>query len=182
MTTTAPELQTIDAPAQLTGPAQAKQLGMANPDITDVVARAPTAKRVSAPNLAALPAPAAPTTPNYGSGVTNATMNAPTASVPDTKGMRPANMMPRTATASTTSTAPTLTPTEKKEIYQYLTKTMKFGSKEAKDAIKNLPPNISTSDAIRQVLRGKPTTTESLTWSRNFNPGRSLYRRMKQDL
>ena len=70
-------------------------------------------------------------------------------------------------------------------VNQYLTKTMKFGSKEAKDAIKNLPPGISIKDAVKQIFRnslGKPVTSESLTWSRNFNPGRSLYRRMKQDL
>ena len=174
----APELQTIDAPAQLTGPAQAKQLGMANPDITDVVAKAPTAKRVPAPNLAALPAPAAPITPNYSSGDYDATTNAPTASVPTTKSMMPANMMPRTATAPPKPAVSTTA--AKNDIVQALKK-LGYKSKEAEAAIRGLPPNISTSDAIRQILRGKPTTTESLTWSKNFDPGRSLHRKMKQD-
>ena len=143
----APELQTIDAPAQLTGPAQAKQLGMANSDITDVVARAPTAKRVPAPNLAALPAPAAPTTPNYGKSVadySNTTMNAPTASVPNTKSMMPANMMSRTATAPPKSAVSTTA--AKNDIVQELKK-LGYKSKEAEAAIRGLPPNISTSDA-----------------------------------
>jgi hypothetical protein len=176
------ELQTIPAPAQLTGPAPVKQL-VTNyrDDVIDVDAKVKTQPE----KQMALPAPVAK--PDYSkgfSGYSNTTMNAPTASVPNTKSMRPANMMPRTATASTTSTAPTLTPTEKKEIYQYLTKTMKFGSKEAKDAIKNLPPGIGIKDAVKQIFRnslGKSVTSESLTWSQNFNPGRSLYRRMKQD-
>ena len=184
----ASKLQTIDAPAQLTGPAPVKQLGMADPNVTDVVAKTPTAKKAPVADLAALPAPAAPVTPNYSKGVadySNTAMNAPAASVPNTKSMRPANMMPKTATAPPKPAVSTLTPTAKKEIYQYLTKTMKFGSKEANDAIKNLPPDISIKDAVKQIFRnslGKPVTSESLTWSRNFDPGRSLYRQIKQDL
>jgi len=69
----------------------------------------------------------------------------------------------------------------KNDIVQALKK-LGYKSKEAEAAIRGLPPNISTSDAIRQILRGKPTTTESLTWSKNFDPGRSLYKKMKQDL
>jgi hypothetical protein len=176
----ASNLQKIDAPAQLTGPAQAKQLGMADPDITDVVAKTPTAKKTPVADLAALPAPA---TPNYDksvAGYSNTTMNTPTASVPGTKSMQPKNMMPSTATAPSKTAAPTPAPTARNDILQALKK-LGYKTKEAEAAIKQLPPNISTSDAIKQVLRGKPVTSESLTWSKNFDPGRSLYRRIKQD-
>jgi hypothetical protein len=174
------ELQTIPAPAQLTGPAPVKQLGTNyRDDVTDVVARAPTVKRAAAANIPALPAPAASVTPNYGKSVadySNTTMNAPTVSVPGTRSMRPANMMPKIATA-----AP---PVERNnsDVFQALTG-LGFNKKEAKAAIKQLPPNISTKDAIFRALQllGKSTTTESLTWSQNFDPGRSLYRRMKKE-
>jgi hypothetical protein len=33
-----------------------------------------------------------------------------------------------------------------------------------------------------KIMKNAPTTSESLTWSPNFNPGRSLYHRMKQDI
>jgi hypothetical protein len=79
---------------------------------------------------------------------------------------------------ATTTTAP---PVEKNtsDILQALTK-MGFKTKEAEAAINRLPPNISTKDAILQILRGKQMS-ESLTWSPNFDPGRSLYRQIKQD-
>jgi hypothetical protein len=32
-----------------------------------------------------------------------------------------------------------------------------------------------------KIIKNAPTTSESLTWSPNFNPGRSLYRKMKQE-
>jgi ParB-like chromosome segregation protein Spo0J len=32
-----------------------------------------------------------------------------------------------------------------------------------------------------KIMKNAPTTSESLTWSKNFDPGRSLYRQMKQD-
>ena len=59
---------------------------------------------------------------------------------------------------------------------------LQFSPKEARAAIKQLPPNISTKDAIFRILQlqGKQMS-ESLTWSQNFDPGRSLYRRIKQD-
>ena len=82
---------------------------------------------------------------------------------------------------ATTTTAP---PAERNDsdILQGLIQ-LQFSPKEAKAAIKQLPPNISTKDAIFRILQlqGKQMS-ESLTWSPNFNPGRSLYRRMKQDL
>jgi hypothetical protein len=79
---------------------------------------------------------------------------------------------------ATTTTAP---PAEKNtsDILQALTK-MGFKTKEAEAAINRLPPNISTKDAILQILRGKQMS-ESLTWSKNFDPGRSLYHRIKQE-
>lgn len=90
----------------------------------------------------------------------------------------------KTATTNVPPTMSTTTapPAEKNtsDILQALTK-MGFKTKEAEAAIKRLPPNIGTNDAILQILRGKQMS-ESLTWSRNFNPGRSLYRRMKQDI
>ena len=54
VTPAAPKLQTIDAPAQLTGPTAAKQIGMDDPNVTDVVARPKTAQQPPA----ASPAPA----------------------------------------------------------------------------------------------------------------------------
>jgi len=51
-TTTAPELQTIDAPAQLTGPAATKQFGTDTSDVTDVVAKEKS-NTSSAPTLPA---------------------------------------------------------------------------------------------------------------------------------
>jgi hypothetical protein len=59
---------------------------------------------------------------------------------------------------------------------------LQFSPKEAKAAIKQLPPNISTKDAIFRILQlqGKQMS-ESLNWSKNFDPGRSLYRRIKQE-
>jgi len=65
-------------------------------------------------------------------------------------------MMPRTATAPPKPAVSTTA--AKNDIVQALKK-LGYKSKEAEAAIKGLPPNISTSDAIRQVLRGKPTTT-----------------------
>ena len=81
-------------------------------------------------------------------------------------------------TVATTTTAP---PVERNDsdILQGLIQ-LQFSPKEARAAIKQLPPNISTKDAILQILRGKQMS-ESLTWSRNFDPGRSLYRQIKQD-
>ena len=79
---------------------------------------------------------------------------------------------------ATTTTTP---PIERNpsDILQALTK-MGFKTKEAEAAINRLPPNISTKDAILQILRGKQMS-ESLTWSKNFDPGRSLYHRIKQE-
>jgi len=79
--------------------------------------------------------------------------------------------------ATTTTTPPVERNTS--DILQALTK-MGFKTKEAEAAINRLPPNISTKDAILQILRGKQMS-ESLTWSKNFDPGRSLYRRIKQE-
>jgi hypothetical protein len=88
----------------------------------------------------------------------------------------------KTATTNVPSVANTTTPPAVKntsDILQALTK-MGFKTKEAEAAIKQLPPNISTNDAILQILRGKQMS-ESLTWSPNFDPGRSLYRQIKQE-
>jgi len=279
----APELQTIDAPAQLTGPAQAKQLGMADPNVTDVIARAPTAKRAPVADIPALPAPAAPTTPNYSRGVTgygNTTMNAPTASVPNTKSMQPANMMPTTTTApvvktpvatpksttpaavarpidprfpngkydevtgeatpewqaeldkpinkgvpgwmlsqrynidaATPVTAPlanTTTPAnelpgflqskikgQKPQATGTTTRSMPQADRDKMAAgLKNARKKMASMDQaekaaiekmkaknsnLAKLLAQDEELAESLTWSRNFDPGRSLYKKMKQD-
>jgi len=77
-----PELQTIDAPPQLTGPAATKQIGTNyDPNVIDVDAKV-------VPNSTQSPAPA----PNYSAGNYNQTSNAPTASVPATNTAMPANM------------------------------------------------------------------------------------------
>ena len=86
--------------------------------------------------------------------------------------------MSASPTASATA-APAGQPTATADILQALTK-MGFKTKEAEAAINRLPPNISTKDAILQILRGKQMS-ESLTWSKNFDPGRSLYHRIKQE-
>ena len=85
--------------------------------------------------------------------------------------------VPPVATTTTAQTAEKNT----SDILQALTK-MGFKTKEAEAAINRLPPNISTKDAIFRILQlqGKQMS-ESLTWSQNFDPGRSLYRRIKQE-
>jgi hypothetical protein len=114
LTTTAPapKLQTIDAPPQLTGPTAAKQIGMDDPNIVDVVARPKTktsaqqsalpapAQRLAlpaptqpAPTAAPAPVPApaaqpAPTAAAYNQPA----YNVPLATAPDTKTTMPTNM------------------------------------------------------------------------------------------
>jgi hypothetical protein len=65
------------------------------------------------------------------------------------------------------------------------------GSSDVKDALLGLgytaqqaaalaakvPPGTSTEDALRQILQGK--ITESLTWSRKFDPSATLLKKMK---
>lgn len=43
---------------------------------------------------------------------------------------------------------------------------------------KKVPPGTSTNDAIRQILQG--TISESLTWSRGFDPSRTLLEKIKK--
>jgi hypothetical protein len=84
------------------------------------------------------------------------------------------------------STPPTVTatpavavqPTATADILQALTK-LGYTQKDAATAVKQLPPNISTSDAIKQVLRGQKPVAESLTWSRGFDPSAALLKKMK---
>jgi hypothetical protein len=66
------------------------------------------------------------------------------------------------------------------------------GSSDVKDALLGLgytaqqaaalaakvPPGTSTEDALRQILQGK--ITESLTWSREFDPSATLLKKIKQ--
>jgi hypothetical protein len=91
----------------------------------------------------------------------------------------------KTATTNVTpvATTTTISPVERNDsdILQGLIQ-LQFSPKEAKAAIKQLPPNISTKDAIFRILQlqGKQMS-ESLNWSKNFDPGRSLYRRIKQE-
>ena len=93
----------------------------------------------------------------------------------------PAGYKTATTNVPPVATTTTTPPTEKNtsDILQALTK-MGFKTKEAEAAINRLPPNISTKDAILQILRGKQMS-ESLTWSANFDPGGSLYRQMKKE-
>jgi hypothetical protein len=54
-----------------------------------------------------------------------------------------------------------------------------FKPKEAAAAVKQVPPNTSTSDAIRQILSRQPAMSESLTWSRAFDPSATLLKKIK---
>jgi hypothetical protein len=77
-----------------------------------------------------------------------------------------------------TAAAPAGRPTATSDILQALTK-LGYTQKDAAAAVKQLPPNISTSDAIKQVLRGQKPVAESLTWSRGFDPSAALLKKMK---
>lgn len=84
--------------------------------------------------------------------------------------------MSASPTASATA-APAGQPTATADILQALTK-LGYTQKDAA-AVKQLPPNISTSDAIKQVLRRQKPVAESLAWSRDFDPSAALLKKMK---
>jgi hypothetical protein len=85
--------------------------------------------------------------------------------------------MSASPTASATA-APAGHPTATADVLQALTK-LGYTQKDAAAAVKQLPPNISTSDAIKQVLRGQKPVAESLAWSRDFDPSAALLKKMK---
>lgn len=107
-TTAAPKLQTINAPAQLTGPKStpAKQIGTNyDPNVIDVDAKVKP-DTPPAPQLSA-PAPATAPVPNYLTGNYNQTSNAPTANVPATNTVMPTNMSATDAPVPDVQVTPT---------------------------------------------------------------------------
>jgi hypothetical protein len=98
-------------------------------------------------------------TPTLNVPVTKTNLPAPSNVVPIKPGMMP-------------------TPTAQNDILQALTK-LGFKPKEAAAAVKQVPPNTSTSDAIRQILSRQPAMSESLTWSRAFDPSATLLKKIK---
>lgn len=80
--------------------------------------------------------------------------------------------------APTVAAAPAGQPTATSDILQALTK-LGYTQKDAAAAVKQLPPNISTSDAVKQILRGQKPVAESLSWSRGFDPSATLLKKMK---
>jgi|688.fasta_scaffold322115_2 hypothetical protein len=98
-------------------------------------------------------------TPTLNVPVTKTNLPAPSNVVPIKPGMMP-------------------TPTAQNDILQALTK-LGFKPKEAAAAVKQVPPNTSTSDAIRQILSRQPAMSESLTWSRDFDPSATLLKKIK---
>jgi len=92
--------------------------------------------------------------------------------------MARAAMSNSVAPTATAVPAPAGQPTATSDILQALTK-LGYTQKDAAAAVKQLPPNISTSDAIKQVLRGQKPVAESLAWSRGFDPSAALLKKMK---
>jgi len=95
--------------------------------------------------------------------------------------MARAQMSAPVASAAPTAVAPTAAPTATNDILQALTK-LGYTQKDAATAVKKLPPNISTSDALRQILRAQKPVAESLTWSRSFDPSATLYKKIKSTI
>jgi hypothetical protein len=62
------------------------------------------------------------------------------------------------------------------EVTQALAK-MGYTPQQAAALAAKVPQGTSTADAVKQVLQGK--IAESLTWSRNFDPGRTLLKKIK---
>ena len=54
---------------------------------------------------------------------------------------------------------------------------MGFTAPQAAAMAAKVPPGTSEQDAIKLGLAGK--LNESLTWSRSFDPGATLYKKMK---
>ena len=153
----------------------------------------------NAGNLAQLPGmaqymkPQAKATPDYSKGPTGygkttmsvspmqtkttapAALAAKPSVIPATNTMMPTNMMPTNMMPGTTAkpvaksapnpTAPATAPAAKKE-------PIRIGGQK-------IMPN---DPAYDKIMKNAPAMTESLIWSKNFDPGRSLYRQIKQDL
>jgi hypothetical protein len=65
------------------------------------------------------------------------------------------------------------------EVVQALTK-MGYTAQQAAALAAKVPPGTNTSDAVKQILQGK--ITESLSWSRKFDPSATLLKKMKLPL
>jgi hypothetical protein len=139
----------------------------AQPAAPTAAAPAPAATTPAGPpgfdagNLAQLPGmaqymkPQAKATPNYGgsTGYGKTTMS-----------VNPMQAKTAAPTAPAAKSAPAVASTAKKE-------PITIGGQK-------ITPN---DPAYAKIMKNAPAMAESLTWSRDFDPGRSLYRQMKQD-
>lgn len=184
---------TPDQPGAGAFDAMTHQLGRAAPTPTSqpAVAAAPTpptpeqtriAKQKFAGAMARAQMSATPKTPpvNYGTGVGPGAKPQMTATPTVTP---PTYAIPKSKPSNVVQLRPPMPPTAKNDILQALAK-LGYKPKEAEAAVRQLPPNISTQDAIKQILRGTPATSdqamvESLTWSRGFDPSATLYKKIK---
>ena len=156
---------------------------------------------------AVVPKPAVKAKPDYSKSITGygkTTMNATPASVPGTAGMMPTNMMPGSAAPAVKAPADNRINKAKADNPNiaaqkpYVQGRAGFGANPtqfakytpATSAMANLGQgmnNMFKQPAVTPKVTAPKTTqrdlavAESLTWSRNFDPGRSLYRKLKQD-
>jgi hypothetical protein len=172
--------------------AMTHQLGRAAPAPVPQPAAAPVpptpeqtriAKQKFAGSMARAQMSATPKTPpvNYGTGVGPGVKPQMTATPTVTP---PTYAMPKAKPSNVVQLRPPVPPTAKNDILQALAK-LGYKPREAEAAVKQLPPNISTQDAIKQILRGTPATSdqatvESLSWSRGFDPSATLLKKIKQ--
>jgi len=118
---------------------------------------------------------------NYGTGVGPGVKPQMTATPTVTP---PTYAIPKAKPSNVVQLRPPAPPTATDDVYQSLIK-LQYTPAQARAAIKQLPPNISTQDAIKQVLRGTAkaatdqVTAESLTWSRDFDPSATLLKKIK---
>jgi hypothetical protein len=157
-TTAEPVATTEPTPAPTPAP---KTVATPTPKTTIPTAGVPG---FNAGNLAQLPGmaqymkPQAKVTPDYSKG--------PAGYGKTTMSVNPmqAKTATSTAPAPKMAPAPTAAPTAKKE-------PITIGGQK-------ITPN---DPAYAKIMKNAPAMAESLTWSRNFNPGRSLYRQMKKE-
>jgi len=74
------------------------------------------------------------------------------------------------------STAPGAAPANP-DVEQVLIR-MGYSDSQARVLAKKVPPGTSTQEAVKQILQGR--IAESLTWSRSFDPSRTLLKKIKQ--
>lgn len=116
---------------------------------------------------------------NYGTGVGPSVKPQMTATPTVTP---PTYAAPQSKPSNVVQLRPPMPPTAKNDILQALAK-LGYKPREAEAAVRQLPPNISTQDAIKQILRGTPATqamVESLSWSRSFDPSATLLNKIKK--